>query len=363
MRESIVDISYAVKLATTVGCPNTMVSCLYATHHYASHRIYELVIGIRVKSHDTGYNPRSISKPTKAASAGKVRPKLQCLLSRNETPWNLCRHAGYRKPNLLFRGVWHVADLLPHLHRLDRHFGRLGLPGRVPLILSAQEILGRRLRLVHPRLTGRAILEPPIGTSNGQVDDEIEFLIEWRVQVGVIDPRVGEGGAVGVGQRELSTGPEIFIERVVEDLQETGVDVSEEVFLTPLQAIRVCAGGVGGMKRCLLFTGAPIAVILLVRPPMECARDDIISAGRVGVVVASRLGNVDFARGRPSPESVVDGQQPNRGPEPVAHRHRGNDFDSAIFEGCTFEGVDAAGFDGGNYGAVGDVCGGVAVVV
>ena len=73
-------------------------------------------------------------------------------------------------------------------------------------------------------------------------------MIKGRVQVGVVDPRVGERGAVGVGQRELSTGPEILIERVVEDLQETGIYVGEKVFFAPFQTIGMLTGGVSSMK-------------------------------------------------------------------------------------------------------------------
>lgn len=118
----------------------------------------------------------------------------------------------------LFGGVWLIVNLLPHLHRGDGKLGRLRLPCWIPLILPSQEIAGRSLRLVNPRLAGRAIFEPPISTSNSQIDDEVKLLVERRVQVGVVDPRVGEGGAVGIGQRELSTSPEVLIEWVVEDL-------------------------------------------------------------------------------------------------------------------------------------------------
>ena len=99
----------------------------------------------------------------------------------------------------LFRSVWLIVDLLPHLHRRDGELGRLRLPSWIPLILPGQEILRCSLRLVDPRFAGRSILEPPISTSNSQVDDEVKLLIERRVQVGIVDPRVGKGSAVGVG--------------------------------------------------------------------------------------------------------------------------------------------------------------------
>ncbi len=149
---------------------------------------------------------------------------------------------------LSFGRICLVVDLLPHLDRRDGELRGLRLPGWIPLILAGPEILGRRLRLVYPRLAGIAILEPAIGASNSQIDDEVKLLIKGRVQVGVIDPRVGEGGAVGIGQWELSTCPEILIERIVKDLEKASIYVGEEVFLTPFQAIGVCAGRVSRVE-------------------------------------------------------------------------------------------------------------------
>ena len=77
--------------------------------------------------------------------------------------------------------------------------GRLRLPGWIPLILPGQEILRRSLRLVDPWLAGRAILEPPIGASNSQIDNEVELLIKGRVEISIVYPRIGESGAIGVG--------------------------------------------------------------------------------------------------------------------------------------------------------------------
>lgn len=112
-------------------------------------------------------------------------------------------------------------------------------------------------------------------------------MIKGRIQVGVVDPRIGESGAVGVGQRELSASPEVLVEGIIQNLEETGVYIGEEVLLTPFQAIGMCAGGVGRMESRLLLTGAPIPIILLVRTPMKSASDNVVSAGRVSVIVAS----------------------------------------------------------------------------
>lgn len=96
---------------------------------------------------------------------------------------------------------------------------------------------------------------------------------------------------------------------------------------------------------------------------MESASDDVVSASSVAVVVASGLSDIDFTRCGPSAECVVDRQHPDGGPKPVALWHCGYNFDTTVFDGCTFEGVDAAGFDWRDNGAVSDVGGSVAVVV
>lgn len=252
---------------------------------------------------------------------------------------------------------------MPHFYRRDGKFSRLRLPGWIPLVLAGQEILGRSFRLVDPWFAGRAILEPSVGTSNSQVDDEIKFLIEGRVQIRVVNPRVSERSAVGVGQRKFSTSPKVLFERVVEDLQETGVYVGEEVFLTPLQTISVLASSICGVKSRLFLTGAPVPIILLVRTPVKSAGDNIVSAGRVCVIIASGLSDVDFAGSGPRPKCIIDRQQPDGGPQPISHWHCGYDLDTAILESCTFEGVDAARLDWRDDGAVGDVCGSIAIVV
>ena len=119
---------------------------------------------------------------------------------------------------LLLGRVGLAFDLLPHLDRRNGKFGRFGFPGWVPLVLAGPEILRRGLGFVNPRLAGVAIFEPAVGASNSQVDDEVKLLIKRRVQVGIVDPRVGEGGTIRIGKRELSTSPEVLVEWIVENL-------------------------------------------------------------------------------------------------------------------------------------------------
>ena len=71
-----------------------------------------------------------------------------------------------------------VASLLPHLDTLDAELSIL-FPGRVPFITSFPEIKLRRWAGVDPRLVLETVLEPAIGASDGDVEDQVELLIEW----------------------------------------------------------------------------------------------------------------------------------------------------------------------------------------
>ena len=90
------------------------------------------------------------------------------------------------------------------------------------------------------------------------------------------------------------------------------------------------ASGVSGMESFLLLTGAPVPVILLVGSPMESAGDNVVSAGRIGVIIAARLGDIDFAGCGPRSECIVDGQHPDGGPEPVTLWHFGYNLDTTV---------------------------------
>lgn len=79
------------------------------------------------------------------------------------------------------------------------------------------------------------------------------------------------------------------------------------------------------------------------------------------MVVAAGFEDVDLPRGGPGAVGGVDGEHPDGGPQPVATGEAGGDFDAAVFDGEGF-GVQAAGFDGGDDGVVGEVGGGEAVV-
>lgn len=156
--------------------------------------------------------------------------------------------------------------------------------------------------------------------------------------------------------------PERLVEVRVEDLEEARVDVGEDVLLAPLETKHMRGCGIGSMQRLALDVRAPPSVVGGVRTPVQRRGDDVVSTLRIGVVISSRLDDVDFARCGPRAVRVGDGQHPDGGPEPVAGGELGGDFDAAVADGGALLGVDASGLDGLDDRAVGGVRDGDAVV-
>lgn len=77
----------------------------------------------------------------------------------------------------------------------------------------------------------------------------------------------------------------------------------------------------------------------------------------IGVVISSRLDNVDLARSRPGPIHIVHRQHPDGRPKPVTLWQLGCDLNPTVFDGCTFLGIDTAGFGRLDNGTVGNVRG------
>lgn len=150
--------------------------------------------------------------------------------------------------------------LLPHLDLADLHLSLL-LPSRIPRVSRIPEISARRWGSVHPRLATLSILEPSIGTTNSNVHDKVEFLIEWSLLATGLGPDILKTGSVGVGKWELTALPEWLVEIGVKDLEETGVDVGEEILLGPFETEFVLGVGVGGVESRSLDVGSPPCII------------------------------------------------------------------------------------------------------
>lgn len=216
------------------------------------------------------------------------------------------------------------------------------------MVSGLPEVVGSRGRAVNPWLAALTILEPTVGATDGDVEDEIELLVEWSLLAASGGPDVLKTGSVGVGQRELTTLPEWLVKVGVENLEETRVDVGEEVLLRPLETkgVRLCS--VGGVKSRSLDVGPPPSIVGQIRTPMESGGDDVVTTLLVGVVVTTRFGDIDLTRQGPGTIGVLDRQHPDGGPEPVTLRHLGGDLDTTVLDGGTLLGVDATRLDGRN---------------
>lgn len=79
--------------------------------------------------------------------------------------------------------------LLPHLYTLNYHVS-MALPRRVPLRLRIPEVPSSCGALIYPRLPAQPILEPAVGTTHRDINDEVEILVEQRRSVAGLAPRV-----------------------------------------------------------------------------------------------------------------------------------------------------------------------------
>lgn len=224
--------------------------------------------------------------------------------------------------------------LLRDLDTLDLHHA-IVLPGRLPLVTSVPEVAGSGRGSVDPWLAVHAVLEPAVRAADGDVDDEVEILVEWSAVTACLAPWVDDPRAVGVRGREVGLVPERLVEVDVGDLQETGVDEGEEVLRSPLETVDVEALGIGRVKSLALDVVLPPCVVVGVRSPVECRRDNVVTTLRVGVVVTAGLHQVNLTRRRPWAVGVVDRHHPNGRPEPVTCGQLGLDLDAAVLDRST----------------------------
>lgn len=233
--------------------------------------------------------------------------------------------------------------LLPNLHTLHHHLP-IVLPRRRPLIPCQPKLLLRRRRRIHPRLPRRPVLKPPIRAPNRHIQNQIKVLIKRRLQIPRLAPRIHQARPVRAREREIPPLPQRLVKGGVQHLQQPGVDVGEDVLFAPLHPERVHRLGEGGVERVPLHVRPPPRVVGRVGPPVQGTRDDVVAALGVGVVVPPRFRNVDLARARPRSVRVLDRQQPNAGPEPIALRQRSDDLDPTVLDRRPLLRVDPARF-------------------
>lgn len=187
--------------------------------------------------------------------------------------------------------------LLPHLNLANFHLASSWFgPSWIPDVALRPEVSPGSGRAVEPWLTTLSILEPTIGSSNSDVDDEVELLIKRRLITAGLTPYVLQTGSVAVGKRKSSALPERFVEIGVQDLEKTSVDIGEEVLLGPFEAECVFFLGVCSVKSASLHVGAPPSIVCWVGTPVKSGRDDVVSSLCIGVVVSARLSDINLSR-------------------------------------------------------------------
>lgn len=77
-----------------------------------------------------------------------------------------------------------------------------------------------------------AILEPAIGSSNSNVENQIEVLVK-RTGGSAAGPWVVDSRTVGVRGGKVAFAPEGLVEVDVHDLEKTSVDVAKDVLGAP----------------------------------------------------------------------------------------------------------------------------------
>jgi hypothetical protein len=249
------------------------------------------------------------------------------------------------KAYLLVYTVLITIALLPHIHAGNLHLASAWCsPRGVPLISRIPEVVLGRETVVRPWLAALAILEPAIGAANGDVQEEVEFLIKGRGVVAArgLGPDVSQLGSVAVVGWEAGALPERLVKVRVEDLEKVGVDVGEEVLLGPFQTVFVRGGSVGRVEGGPLDVGAPPGIVCWVRAPVQGGRHDVVSSLLVGVVISSGLHDVDFSGQGPGTVGVIDRQHPNGGPQPISSGKRGSHLDTSKLDLCSFLCVDTS---------------------
>jgi hypothetical protein len=242
-------------------------------------------------------------------------------------------HAHFRK-QLFTISTTIITLLLPHFHTLHLH-NPLLFPGGRPLLSRLPEVALSRRTCINPGLSRLSVCKPSVCTTDGDVQNEVELLVERRDIAAGLAPWILQAGSVAIRERELAVGPEGLVEVRVHDLEETGVDVGEDVLVAPLYEVStfeveerymsthlkakgMIASCVSGVKSDTLNVVTPPTIIGRVGSEVQSAADNVVASLSVRVVVAAAFHDVNLTRLWPLAIFVVDRQHPDGWPKPVS---------------------------------------------
>jgi hypothetical protein len=101
--------------------------------------------------------------------------------------------------------------LVVHLHALDSHSSVIWLPpSGLPKLSSVPEFFRTSETAVAPRLVTHTIFPESVRATNGNIQDEVEFLVERSVSHAGLRPRIKQSGFIRLIFAELPTIPHGF---------------------------------------------------------------------------------------------------------------------------------------------------------
>jgi len=200
-------------------------------------------------------------------------------------------------------------------------------------------------------------LEPAIRATDGHIEDEIEIFVERSVIAASEAPRVVEACTIAVRQRELTLGPEWFVEADIHDLEKASVDVGEDILLAPFNTIGVEAASIGCMQRLSFDIVSPPAIVSSIGSPVKRAAHNVVATLRISVVVAAGFHDVNFTGARPWSIGVCGWKHPDGRPQPISRRQLCGNLNSAELDLGANLGANAARLNRRDDGAIGLVGG------
>ena len=157
------------------------------------------------------------------------------------------------------------------------------------------EIPCGKVAAVDPWLATLAIPEPAVLCTNGNVENEIELLIEWGIFSTGLPRVVVKCSVLGSHGGETALLPQriVLVEFGVLDLPEAAIKVHENIILGPLETKRVKVGGKILAAQEIGAVCLNVCVVLVGWAPVKGGGHEV-AAFRVFVVIAAELGDVDF---------------------------------------------------------------------
>lgn len=216
----------------------------------------------------------------------------------------------------------------------------LHIPSREPCASGVVESVGGAWVGVNIGLAAGTIREEPVGSTDGNVKDKIELLVERSV-VRLVLPWVKEFVS------ETSLAPEGLRGGInIENNVVRGIDVGLDTVFSPVEAISVHSIGERGVMEIVLMSHV-VGIFLPVRSPMESGAKTIVTTGGATCSIGSaRFNNIDLSRHGPGAIRIVLGEHPDSRPDHITSRKLSYNLNTAILESKALSSAETGAHDG-----------------